>query len=74
MGLVCALGATVVFVQDYCLLYRATVVLEDKRYHEVFVSEPSYAALHLLAVIVAVIVGLPFLHSVPDPNVSTPTS
>lgn len=74
MALVTSIGALVVAAQDYCLIYRMTVVLENKRIHEVFVSHASYVAFHVAIVLVAITIGVPFFHSVPtDRDVSSST-
>lgn len=71
MALVCALGAMVVAAQDYCLIYRMTVVLEDQRYNKFLVSKWVYGAVYAVGAALAVVVGLPFYHSTSqDPDVS----
>lgn len=70
MALVCALGAVVVAAQDYCLVYRMTVVLEDQRYHKFLVSKWVYGAAFVGGTALSVVVGLPFYHSTSqDPDV-----
>ncbi|KAH7720005.1 hypothetical protein AAVH_12537 [Aphelenchoides avenae] len=73
MALVCALGAMVVAAQDYCLIYRMTVVLEDQRYNKFLVSKWVYGAVYAVGAALAVVVGLPFYHSTSqDPDYIIP--
>ncbi|KAI1719840.1 serpentine type 7TM GPCR chemoreceptor srh domain-containing protein [Ditylenchus destructor] len=60
------IATALVASQDYCLLYRLTVVLEDLRYHRWFLSKTGYMVFHFIGLIFCILISVSFYYSVAD--------
>lgn len=62
-------AVSIVFGQAYCLAYRFTVILEDKRLYDFFVSRAGYAAGHLFYFLCAFGISCTMFNAIADPQV-----
>ncbi|KAI1723855.1 serpentine type 7TM GPCR chemoreceptor srh domain-containing protein [Ditylenchus destructor] len=60
------IATALVASQDYCLIYRLTVVLEDLRYHRWFLSKMGYLVFHFIGLIFCTVISVSFYYSVAD--------
>uniref|UniRef100_A0A915DBE0 Uncharacterized protein n=1 Tax=Ditylenchus dipsaci TaxID=166011 RepID=A0A915DBE0_9BILA len=56
-------GTALISAQGYCLLYRLTVVLDNKRYYEMFMSKFSFIFFHCLGVFFVSGTSIPSFYS-----------